>query len=76
VYFITELMSSGNLKSFIRKTQGPLKLKVVKNLCRHILRGLVYLHSHCPPIIHRDLKCDVRWGELTMLFLRYFFSTC
>ena len=26
--------------------------------CRQILRALVYLHSHSPPIIHRDLKCD------------------
>ncbi|KAI9187678.1 hypothetical protein H9P43_002069 [Blastocladiella emersonii ATCC 22665] len=58
VYFITELMSSGTLKSFIRKTKGRLKPKVVKNLCRHILRGLAYLHSRDPPIIHRDLKCD------------------
>ncbi|ORZ35988.1 kinase-like domain-containing protein, partial [Catenaria anguillulae PL171] len=58
VYFITELMSSGTLKSFIRKAKGKLKLKVVKNLCRHILRGLAYLHSRTPPIIHRDLKCD------------------
>jgi serine/threonine protein kinase len=22
------------------------------------LSGLVYLHSHDPPVIHRDLKCD------------------
>jgi serine/threonine protein kinase len=59
VFFITELMSSGTLKSFIKKTKGKLKPKVIKNLCRHILRGLTYLHSRNPPIIHRDLKCDV-----------------
>jgi serine/threonine protein kinase len=26
--------------------------------CRQILTALVYLHSHVPPIIHRDLKLD------------------
>jgi WNK lysine deficient protein kinase len=33
-------------------------IKAVKNWSRQILRGLLYLHSHDPPIIHRDLKCD------------------
>lgn len=33
-------------------------MKAVKNWARQILRGLLYLHSHDPPIIHRDLKCD------------------
>jgi WNK lysine deficient protein kinase len=33
-------------------------LKAIKNWARQILKGLVYLHSHNPPIIHRDLKCD------------------
>lgn len=23
-----------------------------------MLQGLVYLHGHDPPVIHRDLKCD------------------
>ena len=30
----------------------------MKNWSRQILRGLLYLHSHDPPIIHRDLKSD------------------
>ena len=33
-------------------------MKAIKNWARQILRGLVYLHGHKPPIIHRDLKCD------------------
>ncbi|KAF9346250.1 Serine/threonine-protein kinase wnk4 [Mortierella sp. AD094] len=59
VVFITELMSSGTLKQYLKKTlKGSLKPKVLKSWCRQILQGLVYLHTHNPPIIHRDLKCD------------------
>lgn len=32
--------------------------KVLKSWCRQILKGLYFLHSRSPPIIHRDLKCD------------------
>lgn len=32
--------------------------KVLKSWCRQILKGLAFLHSRAPPIIHRDLKCD------------------
>ena len=41
-----------------RKRHKHVDLKAVKNWSRQILRGLLYLHSHDPPIIHRDLKCD------------------
>ncbi|KAI9004037.1 hypothetical protein BC832DRAFT_558344 [Gaertneriomyces semiglobifer] len=58
VFFITELMTSGTLKAYIRKTKGPVKPKVLKSWCRQILSGLRYLHSRSPPIIHRDLKCE------------------
>ncbi|KAG0091364.1 Serine/threonine-protein kinase wnk4 [Podila epicladia] len=59
IVFVTELMSSGTLKQYLKKTlKGALKPKVLKSWCRQILQGLVYLHTHNPPIIHRDLKCD------------------
>ena len=41
-----------------RKRHKHVDIKAVKNWSRQILRGLLYLHSHDPPIIHRDLKCD------------------
>ncbi|KAJ3216856.1 Serine/threonine-protein kinase wnk8 [Dinochytrium kinnereticum] len=58
VCFITELMTSGTLKAYLRKTKGPIKPKVLKSWCRQILLGLHYLHTRSPPIIHRDLKCE------------------
>ncbi len=43
--------------SFIRKVE-MIRWRVVKRWARQILRGMHYLHSQDPPIIHRDLKCD------------------
>ncbi|KAH7425906.1 hypothetical protein KP509_11G077000 [Ceratopteris richardii] len=57
VNFITEIFTSGNLRQY-RKKHKHVKLRAVKNWSRQILRGLVFLHSRDPPIIHRDLKCD------------------
>ncbi|KAI8376940.1 kinase-like domain-containing protein [Blakeslea trispora] len=55
--FVTELMTSGTLREYIRKLNLPNQ-KIVKRWCRQILKGLAYLHGHNPPIIHRDIKCD------------------
>lgn len=57
VNMITELFTSGNLRQYRMKHKN-VDMKAVKNWARQILRGLVYLHNHNPPIIHRDLKCD------------------
>ena len=35
-----------------------MKDKILKNWCKQILRGLNFLHTRTPSIIHRDLKCD------------------
>eukprot|EP00557_Chaetoceros_sp_GSL56_P006807 CAMPEP_0176495324 /NCGR_PEP_ID=MMETSP0200_2-20121128/10586_1 /TAXON_ID=947934 /ORGANISM="Chaetoceros sp., Strain GSL56" /LENGTH=1214 /DNA_ID=CAMNT_0017893175 /DNA_START=711 /DNA_END=4355 /DNA_ORIENTATION=- len=57
VIFVTEILSSGTLKQFINKVQ-IIRYKIAKRWAVQILKGLEYLHSQEPPIIHRDLKCD------------------
>ncbi|KAI7997020.1 putative serine/threonine-protein kinase WNK5 [Camellia lanceoleosa] len=55
--FITEMFTSGTLREY-RHRYKRVEIRAVKNWARQILRGLSYLHSHDPPVIHRDLKCD------------------
>ncbi|KAF5198748.1 Serine/threonine-protein kinase WNK8 [Thalictrum thalictroides] len=57
INIITELFTSGSLRQY-RKKHKKVDIKAVKGWARQILTGLNYLHSHSPPIIHRDLKCD------------------
>jgi len=59
IVFITEFMSSGSLKQFLKKTKKNNKtLKAWKRWCTQILSALSYLHSCEPPIIHGNLTCD------------------
>uniref|UniRef100_A0A7N0VK67 non-specific serine/threonine protein kinase n=1 Tax=Kalanchoe fedtschenkoi TaxID=63787 RepID=A0A7N0VK67_KALFE len=55
--FITEMFTSGTLRQY-RKKYKRIDIRAIKSWASQILRGLVYLHSHEPPVIHRDLKCD------------------
>ncbi|KAE9593630.1 hypothetical protein Lal_00036558 [Lupinus albus] len=57
INFVTEMFTSGTLRQY-RLKHKRVNIRAVKHWCRQILRGLHYLHSHDPPIIHRDLKCD------------------
>ncbi|KAI3989848.1 hypothetical protein MKX01_040818 [Papaver californicum] len=41
-----------------KRTHKKVDKKAVKGWAKQILLGLDYLHSHSPPIIHRDVKCD------------------
>ena len=43
--------------SYIKRFR-KINQKVLKNWCRQILKGLLFLHTRTPPVIHRDLKCD------------------
>ncbi|CAO1312609.1 unnamed protein product [Diamesa serratosioi] len=61
VIFITEYMSSGSLKQFLKRTKRNVKklpLQAWKRWCTQILSALSYLHSCTPPIIHGNLTCD------------------
>ncbi|KAI7753459.1 hypothetical protein M8C21_007454 [Ambrosia artemisiifolia] len=55
--FITEMFTSGTLKEY-RKKYDRVDIRAIKIWARQILSGLIYLHGHDPPVIHRDLKCD------------------
>ncbi|GAA0175748.1 non-receptor serine/threonine protein kinase [Lithospermum erythrorhizon] len=55
--FITEICTSGNLRAY-RKKHKHVSLKALKKWSKQILKGLSYLHSHDPCIIHRDLNCS------------------
>ncbi|KAF8409692.1 hypothetical protein HHK36_005771 [Tetracentron sinense] len=55
--FITEVCTSGNLREY-RKKHRHVSIKALKKWSRQILKGLEYLHTHEPCIIHRDLNCS------------------
>ncbi|KAL2535810.1 serine/threonine-protein kinase WNK8-like [Forsythia ovata] len=61
---ITELFSSGSLRHY-RHRNSNIDVQTIKNWGRQILQGLQYLHSQKPCIIHRDLKGDNIFLDMT-----------
>ena len=57
IVLVTELMTSGTLKTYLKRFK-KIKQGVLKSWCRQILKGLHFLHTRSPTVIHRDLKCD------------------
>ncbi|XP_022943216.1 probable serine/threonine-protein kinase WNK11 isoform X2 [Cucurbita maxima] len=55
--FITEVCTSGNLREY-RKKHRQVSLKALKKWSKQILKGLHYLHTREPCVIHRDLNCS------------------
>lgn len=54
-FIITELLDRGSLDGYLLgKFTLSMDRKVV--ILKQICKGMAYLHTHNPPIIHRDLK--------------------
>lgn len=46
-----------SLRRYLKRFK-EMKPKLLQRWSRQILKGLHFLHTRAPPIIHRDLKCD------------------
>lgn len=57
MYYVKRCFNYLYYNRYLRRFK-KINPKVVKSWCRQILKGLSFLHSRSPPIIHRDLKCD------------------
>eukprot|EP00002_Diphylleia_rotans_P010349 TRINITY_DN207_c1_g2_i1.p1 TRINITY_DN207_c1_g2~~TRINITY_DN207_c1_g2_i1.p1 ORF type:complete len:2529 (-),score=565.37 TRINITY_DN207_c1_g2_i1:198-7784(-) len=53
---VMELVEKGSLRDVLRSSLQPLSAPQKLRLTQGIVRGMSYLHSQTPPILHRDLK--------------------
>lgn len=51
---VIEFMDRGTLFDCVQQNNLTWKLKA--NMCADVARGMMYLHTRTPPIIHRDVK--------------------
>lgn len=57
IIFITELLKGGTIKQYLSTIERP-NLGIIKQWCKDILKGIMYLHTLPCPVLHRDIKCD------------------
>ncbi|CAG0905621.1 unnamed protein product, partial [Cyprideis torosa] len=78
--FITEYMSSGSLKQFLKRTKRNVKhlpIQTWKRWCIQVLSALSYLHSCGPPIIHGNLTSpEYATGGVSPASDIYSFGVC
>ena len=56
LYLVTEYMPKGSLWEVLRSRDSALSEGMRYQMALDIARGMSYLHSLQPPILHRDLK--------------------
>lgn len=56
LYLMTEYCELGNLQGIIRDQSIKLSLAKTIKLAIDAARGMLYLHSASPPVLHRDFK--------------------
>jgi alpha-tubulin suppressor-like RCC1 family protein len=55
-FLVTEFCENGNLFDFLHVKKSPLNSSERMRIALEIAKGVNYLHSFNPPILHRDLK--------------------
>jgi len=55
LHIFLEYVSGGSLRRMLNDF-GPLDKALLRKAARGILEGLDFLHTHSPPVLHRDLK--------------------
>ena len=57
ICIVTEYMARGNLRDILHNKAIVLEWPLLLRMLEDTARGMTYLHSCKPPIVHRDLKC-------------------
>jgi serine/threonine protein kinase len=55
LFIFLEYVAGGSLRHMLSEF-GPLEGRLLQKATRGVLKGLNYLHTNMPPVVHRDLK--------------------
>lgn len=53
---VTEFMPGGSLHDVLHVKRVPLQKADRRQLALHVSEAIAFLHSHTPPVVHRDVK--------------------